>query len=70
MSKKKPTGCVAICQCGKIIGAMDYARTPIKDAGKILGQWIADGCIVESRFTGSWSAKIESCECGAAERGE
>jgi hypothetical protein len=70
MSKKKPTGFVAICQCGKIVGAMDFTRTPIKDAGKILGQWIGEGCIVEPRFTSSWSANIESCSCRAAERGE
>jgi hypothetical protein len=63
MSKKKPTGFVAICQCGKTIGAMDYTRTDRKDAGKLLGEWLADGCKIEPRFKGTWSEKIATCEC-------
>ena len=61
--KKKPTGFVAICQCGNKIGAMDYTRTDRKDAGKLLGEWLADGCIIEPRFEGSWSEKITQCDC-------
>ena len=52
--KKKPTGFVAICQCGKIIGAMDYKRTDRIEAGKILGEWLASGCTIEPRFENSW----------------
>lgn len=63
MSKKKPTGFVAICQCGKTIGAMDYTRTDRKDAGKLLGEWLADGCKIEPRFKGTWNEKIATCEC-------
>lgn len=61
--KRKPTGFVAKCQCGKYIGALDYSRTERKDTGKIMGAWLADGCTVEPRFTGTWSQSIESCTC-------
>ena len=63
--KKKPTGFVAICQCGETVGAMDYERTDSKDAGRLLGKWIADGCTIEPRFSGTWSANITSCKCKA-----
>jgi len=62
-SKSKPSGFIAICQCGKTVGAMDYKRTDTKDAGAILGKWIADGCNIISKFGGTWSATIENCEC-------
>lgn len=61
--KRKPTGFVAICQCGEKIGAIDYVLIDRKDAGKVLGQWLADGCVIEPRFKGSWSEKITSCKC-------
>lgn len=60
---KKPTGFVAMCQCGVIVGAMDYERTDRKDAGKVLGKWLNDGCTVEPRFSGTWSATGETCRC-------
>lgn len=63
MAKKTPTGFVATCQCGVIVGAMDYARTDRKDAGQILGKWLHDGCTVEPRFAGTWSATVEACRC-------
>ena len=61
--KQKPTGYVATCQCGAIVGAMDYERTDRREAGKIIGQWLHDGCIVAPRFSGTWSATIEACRC-------
>lgn len=63
MIKKKPTGFVATCQCGNVVGAMDLTRTECKEAGQILGKWLYDGCTVEPRFIGSWSAAIKPCEC-------
>ncbi len=63
--KNKPTGFVATCQCGEVIGAMDYQRTDRKDAGKILGQWIADGCTIEPRFDDTWLVKVTDCKCAA-----
>ena len=61
--KKRPTGFVAICQCGVIIGAMDFTRTERKEASQILGRWLADGCTVDPRFTGDWEAYVERCKC-------
>ncbi len=62
--KKKPTGFVAICQCGQVVGAMDTARTDPKDAGIILGKWLRNGCTVEPRFAGTWEVSVSVCECG------
>lgn len=61
--KRKPTGFVAICQCGHAIGAMDYKRTDRITAGKLLGQWLHDGCRIEPRFDSSWCASITTCHC-------
>lgn len=61
--KKKPRGFVAVCQCGLVVGAMDYDRTDRKDAGKILGAWIADGCIITPQFDGCWSVEVKPCIC-------
>lgn len=63
MSKKKPIGFVAVCQCGEKIGAMDYEKTDSKDAGRILGKWITAGCTVEPRFPGWDSETITPCKC-------
>ena len=61
--KKTPTGWVAICQCGAIVGAMDRDRTERSEAGKLIGEWLHNGCTVEPRFTGAWSVKVEACWC-------
>lgn len=61
--KSKPTGFVAKCQCGVYIGALDYDRTDRKEAGQLMGQWLADGCTVEPRFESTWSEMIKPCEC-------
>lgn len=63
MAKKRPTGFVATCQCGVVVGAMDSKRTDQREAGKLLGKWLADGCTVEPRFTGTWEAAIAPCCC-------
>jgi hypothetical protein len=63
MSKRKnPVGFVARCQCGVITGAMDYERTDRKEAGQLLGRWLAEGCTVEPRF-GNFSETVYSCHC-------
>ena len=64
--KKKPTGFIAICQCGAIIAAMDYNRTDRKEAGKLLGKWISDGCTIEPKFESCWSANLTRCMCKAS----
>jgi hypothetical protein len=63
MAKLQPKGFIAICQCGLIVGAMDYQNTERKEAGKILGQWIADGCTIQPKFEGCWQVTVTSCKC-------
>jgi hypothetical protein len=63
--KNKPTGFVATCQCGEVVGALDYMRTDRKESGKILGGWIADGCTIAPRFTGDWRVHVTGCKCGS-----
>jgi len=46
---------------------MDYERTDRQEAGKLLGQWIADGCTIEPRFAGNWSTNVTACKCEAKE---
>lgn len=65
MVKRKPTGFVAICQCGATTGAMDLTRTDNAEAGKVLGKWLYAGCTVEPRFDGTWEAQIQRCQCSS-----
>ncbi|AWE96266.1 hypothetical protein CSC26_7217 (plasmid) [Pseudomonas aeruginosa] len=46
---------------------MDINRTERADAGRLLGKWLYDGCTVEPRFAGTWSAEIGPCKCPKAE---
>lgn len=62
-TSSKPTGFVATCKCGAVIGAMDYERTDRADAAKILGRWLMNWCTVSPRFSGRWSTHIEPCQC-------
>lgn len=61
--KEEPTGFVAKCRCGAIVGAIDYTRTDRKDAGKLLGKWLHDGCTVYPQFAGAWEIAVEACRC-------
>lgn len=61
--KKKPTGFIAECQCGLIIGALDYERTDRKEAGHIMGKWLHDGCKVIPKFDSAWQATCNACQC-------
>lgn len=61
--KKQVVGFVATCQCGEVVGAMDFARTNRQAAGRILGKWLHDGCTVEPRFDCSWSQRVAACRC-------
>ncbi|MAY41715.1 MAG: hypothetical protein CMI05_05275 [Oceanospirillaceae bacterium] len=61
--KKKPVGYIAICQCGRVVGAMDLKNTDRIDAGKILGQWVSEGCTLEPKFDYSWTATVSACGC-------
>ena len=68
--KRKPTGFVAICQCSKIVGALDYTRTDRREAGAILGRWLHEGCTVMPHFSCEWSATVEACQCSQAKEGD
>lgn len=67
---RKPTGFVATCQCGNRIGALDYKRTSRSESGKILGRWLASGCVIEPRFENSWQETVSTCECDKESKGE
>lgn len=62
--RRKPSGYVATCQCGRVVGAIDLERSDRRDAGRILGGWVAHGCTLEPRFDGTWSVRVEACTCG------
>lgn len=64
--KERPTGFVATCRCGVVVGAMDYLLTDQKQAGSTVGKWLNDGCTVEPRFDLTWSVDVKSCRCVAA----
>jgi hypothetical protein len=61
--KPRPTGFVATCRCGVVVGALDSMRSDPRDSSKILGRWLREGCSVEPRFTGSWHVSIAACRC-------
>lgn len=68
--RKKPTGYVATCQCGIVIGAIDLTRSDRKDASKVLGDWVGKGCTLTPRFAGSWSEHVRPCQCDRSADGE
>lgn len=63
MAKKIPTGYIAECQCGLIVGALDYTRTERKEAGQIIGKWLHEGCKIIPQFNSSWQITINTCKC-------
>lgn len=65
---KRPTGFVAICQCGNIVGALDYNQTDRSECGKLLGEWLHYGCTIGPRFGSTWSANVGACECAKEAR--
>jgi|GEM_PF-1231285 len=67
MKKLKPVGFIARCQCGVIVGAMDYERTERAEASKLLGAWLADGCTVSPKLVAPWSISVGVCKCDDSE---
>ena len=61
--KRKPRGFAAICQCGEVVGALDYERTDRKKAGHIIGKWLHDGCTVQPQFGKLWTIEVSFCKC-------
>lgn len=66
-AKIQPTGYVATCRCGAIIGATDAERTERRELGQLLGGWLAAGCTVSPRFEPSWEVRLASCKCAMSE---
>jgi hypothetical protein len=64
VSRPVPAGFVATCRCGVITGAMDFESTGRRDAGKIIGEWLCNGCTIEPRFNHNWSVLVQACKCG------
>lgn len=62
-AKPSPTGYVAQCRCGAIVGAMDLGRTPPENAGVIFRDWILRGLSMQPKFGGSWSVSMGPCCC-------
>lgn len=62
-TKRKPTGYIATCQCGVLVGAIDLINSERKDAGKVLGNWVANGCLLTPKFDSMWSAYVKPCQC-------
>lgn len=67
--KLKPRGFTATCQCGMVVGAMDYNRTDRKEAGQLLGKWLHDGCTVTPFFADPFSVQVNSCVCTKVRQG-
>jgi len=61
--KKTPTGFVATCQCGNIVGAVDYTQADKTGTEKLLSKWLSDGCTIEPKFEGFWAALVVPCTC-------
>jgi len=61
--KQKPKGFIATCQCGRVVGAMDYENTDRKEAGKLLGLWISEGCSIQPKFDLCWEVTVKPCAC-------
>ena len=65
MQKKKPSpnGFIAICECGAVVGALDFNRTDRKDAGNIISEWLMTGHTVKPMYGAYWSVPLEGCRC-------
>ena len=63
MANNSPTGFVATCECGVVVGAMDAERTDRKAAGEILGQWRRDGLTVKPKFGARWQVQLGPRRC-------
>lgn len=61
--RRPPTGYVAKCRCGALVGAIDAIRTPREEAGKILGVWLYEGNTIIPKFSDRWEAELSTCRC-------
>lgn len=63
MMRKRPTGWVARCQCGELIGALDRDRSEQPEISRCISGWLAAGCAIEPRFGSNWSVDLVKCGC-------
>jgi hypothetical protein len=61
---QEPIGFVALCQCGKVFGVVDYANTDRVEANKTIANCIRRGCLIIPRFEGICRIRVEPCVCG------
>ncbi len=61
--RRAPTGYVATCQCGGVIGAIDIIRASKELVGKTMGSWVARGCTLTPRFESTWEHQLTGCTC-------
>lgn len=60
---KRPTGYIATCQCGSIVGALDLQRCDEETVAHMLGKWVAQGRALSPMFEPHWTAAITGCTC-------
>lgn len=63
MAKRRPKAYIATCQCRRIVGVIDLERTPRTEAGKLLGKWVSDGCVLAPIFEADFSVNVYPCKC-------
>lgn len=61
-SQELPSGYVAVCKCGRRIGAVDATRVDRADLSKMLGEWLISGKTVVPKF-GRFEVELRSCQC-------
>lgn len=61
---QEPVGFVALCQCGKVFGVVDYTNTDRIEANKIIVNCIKRGCLIIPKFKGICRVMVEQCVCG------
>lgn len=59
MTKRKPSGFVAICQCGGVVETTD---DDFPHVAETINEWLKNGNTVKPMF-GCWSIYIDGCSC-------
>lgn len=60
---RRPTGWIARCVCGSVVGAVDRNRAHRQEANIVLSEWLVKGCTISPVFEQSWSVKLTPCRC-------
>lgn len=62
-SKIRPAGYVAHCQCGEVVGVVDFSKTDSAAAALLFKQWLDDGCALYPVFSARFSIVVGKCGC-------